>query len=139
VPRIAALPGDTTGGWNLHISDASLKWLREGLRRVTAPGGTAGMSALEHWDFIGKTGTAQNPHGDDHAWFVGMAGPHAGAPEVVVATLVEFGEHGSEAAQYSAKAADYYLRRKHGMKTDTIQTLREYLNAGRPTPWVKWQ
>lgn len=139
-PRIAELAGDTlAGGWDLHLSDANLKWLREGLRRVTAPGGTAAASALEYWDFIGKTGTAQNSHGTDHGWFVGMAGPRNGAPEVVVATLVEQGGHGSEAAQYSAKAADYYLRRKHGMKTDTIQTLREYLNAGRPTPWAAWQ
>ncbi|MGQ0561456.1 MAG: penicillin-binding protein 2 [Gemmatimonadota bacterium] len=138
-PRLANVPGDTAGGWDLHLSQESLKWLREGLRRVTAPGGTAGMSALEHWDWIGKTGTSQNPHGDDHAWFVGMAGPRDGAPEVVVAALIEFGEHGSEAAQYAAKTADYYLRRRHGMKTDTIQTLREYLIAGRPTNWVKWQ
>ena len=139
-PRIAALPDDgSDAGWDLHLSAENLKWLREGLRRVTAPGGTAAMSALEHWDWIGKTGTAQNPHGADHAWFVGMAGPRGGAPEVVVAALVEFGAHGSEAAQYAAKAADYYLRRKHHMRTDSIQTLREYLVTGRPTPWVVWQ
>lgn len=30
-------------------------------------------------------------------------------------------------------------RRKHGMRTDTIQTLREYLIAGRLTPWAVWQ
>jgi penicillin-binding protein 2 len=139
-PRMANVPGDSlAGGWDLHLSPQSLKVLREGLRRVTAPGGTAGMSALEHWDFIGKTGTSENPHGADHAWFVGMAGPRGAAPEVVVATLVELYGHGSEAAQFSAKAADYYLRRKHGMRTDTIQTLREYLNAGRPTPWAVWR
>ncbi|MGQ0813593.1 MAG: penicillin-binding protein 2 [Gemmatimonadota bacterium] len=138
-PRIAKLPGDTARAWNLHLSKQSLEWLREGLRRVTAPGGTAGMSALEHWDWIGKTGTAQNPHGADHGWFVGMAGPRGGAPEVVVAALIEFGEHGSAAAQYAAKTADYYLRLRHGMQTDTIQTLREYLMVGRSTSWVKWQ
>ena len=136
-PRIAAIPGDSLkGGWDLHITPENLKWLREGLRRVTAAGGTAGMCALEQWDWIGKTGTAQNSHGADHAWFVGMAGPRGGAPEVVVATLVEQGEHGSEAAQIAAKAADYYLRLKHHMPTDTIQTLREYLNAGRSTAWA---
>jgi hypothetical protein len=58
---------------------------------------------------------------------------------VVVSAIVEFGEHGSEAAQYAAKIADYYLRRRHGMKTDTIQTLREYLIVGRPAPWAVWQ
>jgi penicillin-binding protein 2 len=138
-PRIANVDtASTKGGWDLHLSENSLKWLREGLRRVTATGGTAGLSALEHWDWVGKTGTAQNPHGEDHGWFAGMGGPHGGKPEVVVAALVEFGEHGSDVAQFAAKTADYYLRRKHGMPIDTIQTLREYLNAGRPTPWVTW-
>jgi len=137
-PRMAAggQPGEV---WDLHISEENLQWLREGLRRVVQADGTARLSALEHWDWIGKTGTAQNPHGTDHAWFVGMAGPKGGKPEVVVAALVEFGAHGSEAAQYAAKVADYYLRRKYGMPTDSVQTLREYWNAGRPTPWAQWQ
>lgn len=138
-PRLAQAAGRANGGgWDLHLTSRSLAALREGMRRVTA-GGTAGMSQLEHWDWIGKTGTAQNPHGDDHAWFVGMAGARGGRPEVVVATLLEFGEHGYAAAQYSAKAADYYLRRKHDMSVDSIQTLREYQLAGRPTPWAVWR
>ena len=138
-PRIAAA-GDPGEVWDLHLSPEMLTLLREGLRRVVEGGdGTARLSALEHWDWIGKTGTAQNPHGTDHAWFVGMAGPKGGKPEIVVATIVEFGAHGSEAAQYSAKVADYYLREKYGMKQDSIQTLREYMNAGRATPWAQWQ
>ena len=137
-PRIA-VSGDPGEFWDLHISQENLTWLREGLRRVVQEDGTARLSALEHWDWIGKTGTAQNPHGTDHAWFVGMAGPKGGKPEVVVSALVEFGAHGSEAAQYASKLADYYLRKKYGMPTDTIQTLREYWNAGRATPWVQWQ
>jgi penicillin-binding protein 2 len=137
-PRLAVLKNDTAKGWDLHLSEASLKWLREGMRRVVV-GGTASAAQLEHWDMIGKTGTAQNSRGADHAWFVGIAGPRGGAPEVVVATLVEFGGHGPVAAQYAAKTADFYLRHRHGMKPDTIQTLQEYQNAGRPTPWAQWQ
>ena len=139
-PRLADVDTlKSKGGWDLHLSESSLSWLREGLRRVTATGGTAGLSALEHWDWIGKTGTAQNPHGENHGWFAGMGGPRGQKPEVVVAALVEFGEHGSDVAQFAAKTADYYLRRKHNMPIDTIQTLREYLNVGRPTPWVTWR
>jgi penicillin-binding protein 2 len=85
------------------------------------------------------TGTSQNPHGKNHGWFVGFAGPHDGEPAVVVAAIIEFGESGSVAAGYVAKTADYYLRRKHGMPVDTIQTLREHLQAGRPTPWARWR
>ncbi|MGW8267900.1 MAG: penicillin-binding transpeptidase domain-containing protein, partial [Longimicrobiales bacterium] len=103
---------------------------------VVRPGGTAHLSSLEYWDLMGKTGTVQNPPNPDHAWFAGIAGPLGGDPEVVVVVIVEFGESGSGvAAPLVAKTADFYLRRKHGIPGDTIQTLREYYMAGRPTPW----
>jgi penicillin-binding protein 2 len=124
-------------GWDLHLSSSQLDWLIRGMRGVTQTGGTAAASALQYWDWIGKTGTSQNPHGKDHAWFVGMAGPPGSPKEVVVATIVEQGEHGADAAQYGAKIADYYLRRKYGIPVDTIQTLREYWLAGKPAPWAR--
>ncbi|MFW6330781.1 MAG: penicillin-binding transpeptidase domain-containing protein, partial [Gemmatimonadota bacterium] len=123
---------------DLQIAPETLEPLREGLRRVTAQGGTAGGSALEHWDWIGKTGTSQNPHGKDHGWFVGLAGPRGGEPEIVVAALIEEGEHGSDVAQIAAKAADYYLRSRRGMPIDTVQTLREHWLNGVPAPWAQW-
>ena len=133
---VADSPSVEGPGWDLGFAPETLDLLVQGLRGVTAPGGTAAGSALEHWDWIGKTGTSQNPHGKDHGLFVGMAGPWGEAPEVVVATIVEFGERGSDVAQYAAKIADYYLRRKHGMPIDTIQTLREHWLAGVPAPWA---
>lgn len=136
-PRLAR-DGPVSEGLNLHIAPAHLAILRDGLRRVTSEGGTAHMASLEHWEFIGKSGTSQNPHGKDHGWFAAIAGPRGGEPEIALAAIVEFGERGSTTAQYVAKAADYYLRRKHGMPTDTIQTLREHLLARRPAPWA-WQ
>lgn len=141
VPRVLADTTATVAGepLDLRVSPTSLEWLREGLRQVTAPDGTAYASSLEHWDWIGKTGTAQNPHGADHGWFVGIAGPRGGPPEVVVATVIEAGEHGSDVAQIAAKVADYYLRRAHGMPIDTIQTLREHWLAGRPARWAVWR
>ncbi len=44
----------------------------------------------------GKTGTGQNPHGENHAWFTCYA--PAEAPEVVVTVLVENGGGGSAVA-----------------------------------------
>jgi penicillin-binding protein 2 len=123
-------------GMNLQIAPAHLSVLRDGLRRVTALRGTAHSASLEHWDFIGKTGTSQNPHGKDHGWFAGMAGPRGGEAEIAVAAILEFGEKGSTAAQYAAKAVDFYLRRKHGVPLDTIQTLREHMLVGKPAPWA---
>lgn len=131
-----ARQGEPGEGMNLQIAPEHLALLRDGLRRVTAVGGTAHLSSLEHWDFIGKTGTSQNPHGKDHGWFAGLAGPRGGEPEIAVAAVLEFGEKGSTTAQYAAKAVDFYLRRKHGIPLDTIQTLREHLNAGKPAPWA---
>jgi hypothetical protein len=44
----------------------------------------------------------------------------------------------SSAAPVAAKAADFHLRRKYGIPVDTIQTLREHLDAGVPAPWARW-
>lgn len=140
-PRLVA--SDSAGPeLRLHISPENLEWLREGMRRVVAPGGTAYLSSLEHWDFMGKTGTSQNAQDPerDHAWFVGIAGRRGGEPEIVVAAIVEFGVSGSRtAAPLVAKTADFYLRRKYGIPVDTIQTLGEHLRAGRPAPWAAWR
>jgi len=133
-------PTDPADTLDLRVSPRNLEWLREGLRRVVRQGGTAYGSALEHWDWAGKTGTSQNPHGEDHGWFVGIGGPIDGEPEIVVAAIVEAGEHGSDVAQIAAKAADYYLRKTRGMPIDTIQTLREHWLGGRYAPWAeRWQ
>ena len=136
-PPAIAQGVDLGEGWSLHLSPENLATLREGLRRVTAPGGTAHYgTALEYWDVLGKTGTAQNELSvrglaADHAWFAGMAGPPGGPPEIVVVAIVEYGEHGSSAAApLVAKTADYYLRRKHGIPIDTLQTYLDYVQQG---------
>ena len=43
-----------------------------------------------------KTSTAENPHGDDHGWFVAY-GPYDN-PTIAVAVIVEQGGYGSDAA-----------------------------------------
>ncbi len=125
-------------GWTLDISAASIDALRRGLRAVVAPGGTAYLSSLELWDLMGKTGSGQTAdRSRPNSWFAGIAGPWGSAPEVVIVVLVESGEGGSaSAAPVAAKAVDFYLRRKYGIPTDSIQTLREHWNAGRPAPWA---
>ncbi|UCC26282.1 MAG: penicillin-binding protein 2 [Gemmatimonadales bacterium] len=133
--------GPAPEGWELNLSPEALETMREGLRRVTAPGGTAYLSSLEYWDLMGKTGTGQNPLSvrglaEDHAWFAGMAGPRGQTPEIVVVVLVEYGGGGSAvAAPIMAKAADFYLRRKYDIEISPVQTLREHLMVG---PWPAW-
>jgi penicillin-binding protein 2 len=130
--------------WALHLSPDALAALREGLRRVTAPGGTAHVgTALQYWDVLGKTGTAQNAQSvqglaGDHAWFAGMVGPPGKPPEIVVVAFVEYGQHGSSmAAPIVAKAADFYLRKKYGLPIDSIQTYGDYLAHGMYPSWYR--
>jgi penicillin-binding protein 2 len=93
----------------LPLSEEQLAVLRAALvEAVNAPGGTARGSRLSRWTLAGKTGTAQNPHGADHAWFIGFA--PADDPAIVVAAVVEAGGHGSTAAApIVSRLIDYYL------------------------------
>lgn len=128
----------TTEGFRFEVSRENLEVIREGLRRVTQAGGTAYLSSLEHFEVLGKTGTAQSVEGrPNHSWFGAIVGPRGGAPEIVVVALVEYGGSGSlVAAPLVSKTADFYLRGEHGIPRDTIQTLREYFGAGRNTAWT---
>lgn len=58
--------------------------------------GTGGSAALSRIQVAGKTGTAENPHGDSHAWFIGFA--PADNPEVAVAVIVENAGAGGDMA-----------------------------------------
>lgn len=76
--------------WSLDLPEAQRRQLVEALKRVVnEPGGTAYSFRLDRWALAGKTGTAQNPHGEPHSWFVGFA--PADDPRIVVASIVEFG------------------------------------------------
>ncbi len=59
-------------------------------------GGTGRRASVKGVKVAGKTGTAQNPHGEDHAWFVCYA--PADDPKYVVLVFVEQGGHGSQKA-----------------------------------------
>jgi cell division protein FtsI/penicillin-binding protein 2 len=77
-------------------------------RAVELPGGTGGMARIKGIQVAGKTGTAQNPHGPDHAWFVGFA--PFDAPRIAICVLVEnAGFGGSHAAPVAGKCMERYL------------------------------
>jgi len=100
-----ARPSKTTG-----IQPHVMELLREGMRRVVQePGGTGGLARIRGIESAGKTGTAENPHGDDHAWYVGFA-PFDN-PKIAVAVLIEnAGYGGSKAAPVAGAVMREYLK-----------------------------
>ena len=94
------------------VSARTLDILRQGmLNVVAAEHGTASWLKNPNLAVAGKTGTAQNPHGEDHALFIGFA-PYEN-PVIAVCAIVEYGEHGSTtAAPIVMKIIKRYLRDK---------------------------
>ena len=72
------------------------------LMREAVAHGTGRTADVPGLGVCGKTGTAEAPNGDDHAWFTCFA-PFA-RPELVVTVLVEHGGYGSHAAAPVARA-----------------------------------
>jgi penicillin-binding protein 2 len=91
------------------IRPDQLQALRDAMADVVSGRGTAGSAAVQGLTVAGKTGTAQNSSGVDHAWFVGFA-PHA-QPEIVVAVFIEFGLHGYSAARIATAVMEQYLKK----------------------------
>jgi penicillin-binding protein 2 len=72
-------------------------------------GGTARVVQIPGISIAGKTGTAQNSQGEDHAWFACFA--PAPSAEISIAVVVENAGHGgSIAAPIAKKILDYYFK-----------------------------
>ncbi len=97
----------------LDIPEKVWDTIIKGLTEVTtvvgsaANGGTAAKSFTGFpYKVAGKTGTAQNPKGAPHAWFVGFA--PVDDPQYSVLVLIELGESGGHnAAPVARKVFDY--------------------------------
>jgi len=97
-PELPEQPFAPDARGRLPLTPEHLEAIREGLWGVAnQDAGTA------YWVFkgfeipvAGKTGTAENPGGRPHAWFVGYA--PADDPQIAIAVVVENGGEGSVAA-----------------------------------------
>jgi penicillin-binding protein 2 len=83
----------------------------EAMRRaVNEPGGTGTQAKLNNVVVCGKTGTAQNPHGEDHSVFLAFA--PMDNPKIAISVYVEnAGWGGSVAAPIAGLMIDKYLNR----------------------------
>ena len=88
----------------LGLRPETIAALRAGVEAVVAPGGTATGIATPEYRIAGKTGTAQAPGGDPHAWFAGYA--PAERPKLVVVVVID---HGGAGSSIAAPVARYML------------------------------
>jgi len=87
----------TRTAYTLPFDQSILGFLKRSMIGVVeAPNGTGKQARVPGIRVGGKTGTAQNPHGEDHSWFVSFA--PAEDPVIVVAVLVEHGGSGAAVA-----------------------------------------
>ncbi len=98
-----------------HHTGIDPKWyepIQEGMRRVVEePGGTARQARIPGITVCGKTGTAENPHGKDHAVFIAFAPMED--PKIAIAVYVEnSGFGGTWAAPIASLLIEQYLTGK---------------------------
>lgn len=85
----------------VNFSPDTFKIVKEGLRKTILEG-TGWRANIKELAVAGKTGTAQNPQGETHAWFIGFA-PYED-PEISITVFLENGGEGGEAAAPIARA-----------------------------------
>ncbi len=102
------------------ISERAYDIVREGMRLVVnGENGTAKLARVTGVEVAGKTGTAQNPHGEDHAWFIGF-GPFEN-PKVAIVVLVENGGGGgAKAAPKAGELLKFYFDKNPDQSADTL-------------------
>lgn len=85
-----------------------------GMMRSVVEEGTGRVAQLRGIEVAGKTGSAENPHGEAHSWFTCFA--PADDPAVVVTVLVENAGAGSEAAAPIAREVLEHLLEREGIR-----------------------
>ncbi len=91
------------------LKDSTIQILREAMYGVVNdPGGTGGLARSSQFKIAGKTGTVENPFGEDHSLFVGFA--PFNSPIICLIVVVEKAGHGgSVAAPLAGRLIEAYL------------------------------
>ncbi|GHV72572.1 penicillin-binding protein 2 [Bacteroidia bacterium] len=75
----------------IHLTTVDSSYFKEVVNgmydAVYAPGGTAHRAQVENITVCGKTGTAENPHGKDHAVFIAFAPKDD--PKIAISVIIE--------------------------------------------------
>lgn len=125
VNRKLGLEEDNTE--DIQINQSYLNAVLQGMQSVTSD--TGGTAYVRFKDFNisvgGKTGSAEAPNDQVHAWFVGFA-PFEN-PEIAIVVMVENGGHGN----YTAEVVRDIMAEYFGMNTQNVE---EDMSA---TPYVE--
>ena len=91
------------------IDEKHYKTVIDGMEKVfTGKHGTAKTARVKNIEICGKTGTAENPHGEDHSIFIAFAPKDN--PQIALAVYVENGGWGSSwAAPIASLIIEQYL------------------------------
>ena len=116
--RVQTYSGRTIGtarntvAYELPYSDSTMKLLQQAMVAVVeAQNGTGKLARIEGMEVAGKTGTAQNPHGEDHSCFIAYA--PADDPQIALAVIAEnAGGGGAIAAPMAREIMKAYFRIK---------------------------
>ena len=105
--------------------EPAVEGMYEAVNMTVADGATATLARVRGLDICGKTGTAQNPHGDDHSVFICFA-PREN-PQIAVAAYIENGGWGgSTAAPIASLLIEQYL---NGEVAPEREWLREWIKV----------
>ena len=91
------------------IEEKHFKTIIKGMEKVyTSHHGTAKNARVKNIEICGKTGTAENPHGEDHSIFIAFAPKNN--PQIAIAVYIENGGWGSTwAAPIASLMIEQYL------------------------------
>lgn len=96
--KLLSFPSDSI----TNINHRTWELIENGMRQVVAgENGTAKVTDIKGLKIHGKTGTAQNPHGEAHGWFIGYSANPLFPYAIVV--FIENGKSGSSSAAPMAK------------------------------------
>ncbi|MCY3682058.1 MAG: penicillin-binding protein 2 [Gemmatimonadetes bacterium] len=120
LPTPQVIKGTKGGSTSLPLSKEVIKTVQSMMEDVVnSPYGTGRSARLPNIVVAGKTGTAQNPHGEDHAWFVAYA--PVKNPRIAIAVIVENGGSGGKiAAPIAQKTLEAYFEHVVPKSTDEL-------------------
>jgi penicillin-binding protein 2 len=108
---------------NVGVNKKVFDIVKRGMFLVVNGSGTAAASRSKEIQIAGKTGTAQNPHGKDHALFIAFA-PYSD-PKIALAVVIEnVGFGATYAAPIAKKMIEAYLLKDKIKKENVVPDLK---------------